>query len=96
LFQNKILDLQPTAAHTFDNVLCGTHGTDHHVHLGFQAYAAHAHGFMYTFLLVDHKFLRHDVQNALIGRNRHCSCRIDHPFHVCMAYFAILDTHNAM
>ena len=64
------------------------------MHLGLQAQTAHADGFAHI-LAVNHKFLRLDQQQALIGGNIDRLGRLNHPRHIGLGNILALDRHHA-
>ena len=66
------------------------------MHLGFQAYAGHAHGLLDTFLAVDDELLGQDVENFLIRRNGDRLGGVDDPVDVRLGHFPVTDGDNAM
>ena len=94
--QHQIIDFQPAAAHTFDDVLRGRYRAGDDMHLHFKAETAHADRFADAVLVVDGKLLRQDVQDFLIGRNRHCPRGFDDAVDVHRCHFLVLDCHHAV
>ena len=94
--QHQITDFEATALHALDDVLCGGDGAGDDVHLHFQLHAAHADGFAHIFLPVDDEFLRQDVQDLLVGRQRDGAGSFHHAVHVHRHHFGILDLHHAV
>src|SRR5690606_17355589 len=82
LLQDHVVHFQAAAAHALDDVLGGAHGAGDHMHLGLQAHAGHAHRLADAVLGIDDEFLGQDVQDLLVGGNRHGARRVDHPLHV--------------
>src|SRR5690554_224153 len=96
LLEDDVIHFEPTALDALFNVLGGVHGTGHQVNLGLQAHPRHTHGFFDALLVVDHKFLRKDVQDFLVRRNGHRLGGIDHPVNIRLGYFPVADRHDAV
>src|SRR5690606_20229987 len=88
--------LQPAAAYTLDDVLRRRDRASDDVHLDFKLHATHADRLAHTALAVDDEFLRKDVEDLLLGRNRHRTRNLDHPFDVDRADFLVLDRDHAV
>jgi hypothetical protein len=93
--QDQVRHFQAAAAHALDDVLHRRHGAGDDVHLHFQADAAHADRLAHIFLAVDDEFLRHRVQQLLVGRDVDRFGRLDHARHVGRRHFLVLDGHHA-
>ena len=87
---------QAAALHALDDVLRGAVGTGDDVHLGLQAHAGHAERLADAFLRVDDEFLRQDVQDLLVGRDRHRLRRVDHAVDVAGCDFLVADRDDAV
>ena len=85
LLEHDVLDLEAAALHALDDVLRGAVGAGDDVHLGLEAHARHADRLADAFLAVDDEFLRQDVQDLLVGRDRHGPRRVDHALDVAGA-----------
>jgi hypothetical protein len=70
LLEDDVLHLEAAALDALDDVLRGADRAGDHVHLGLQPHAGHAQRLLDAFLVVDDVFLRQDVQDLLVGRNR--------------------------
>jgi hypothetical protein len=92
--EHQLVDFQAAAPHALDDVLGRALRAGHDVHLGFQAYAAHADGLAHV-LAVDHELLRLDQQQALVGRDVDGLGRLDHARHVGLRDFLVLHRHHA-
>ena len=66
------------------------------MHLGFKTYAGHANRFANSLLVIDQEFLRQDVQDFLVSRNRDGSRRIDNSVNVATTDFPVAYRHNAV
>ena len=75
--QHQVTHLQPAAAHAFHDVLRRRHGAGDDVHLDLEAHAAHAQRLAHAVLAVDDEFLRQDVQDLLVVRDRDRLRRLD-------------------
>jgi hypothetical protein len=53
--------------------------------LRLETHAGHADRLADAFLVVDDEFLRQDVQDLLVGRDRHRARRVDHALDVALA-----------
>ena len=93
--QNQIRYLQAATTHALDDVLYCRHGTGNDMHFDFQPDTAHPDGFTYVFLVVDDEFLRHGMQQLLVGRDVDCLGGFDNARDVSGADFLILDCHHA-
>src|SRR3990172_2131052 len=96
LLQNDIVDLQTATAYTLDDILRGTDSTGYHVHLGLQSYTRHANRITYTLLVIDHKLLRQDVQNALIGWYRDGARSVDDAVNITLHYLVVTDGNDTV
>ena len=96
LLKNDVVYLKAAAFHTFLDVLCRVYRTGHQVHLGFQAHTGHAHGLLDAFLVIDHEFLRQDMQDFLIRGYGNRLGRVDHPVDIGLSHFPVADGHNAV
>ena len=94
--QHQIVYFQPAAAHALDDVLRGRYRAGDDMHLHFEAETAHADRFADAVLVVDGKLLRQDVQDFLIGRNRHRPRCFDDAVDVHRRHFLVLDRHHAV
>ncbi len=93
--QNQVSHFEAAAPHALDDVLHRRHRTGHDVHLDLEANAAHADGLADIFLVVDDEFLRHRMQQLLVGRNVDRLGRFDHPCHIGRVDFLVLDRNHA-
>src|SRR5690554_1800770 len=96
LLQNDVIHFQTAALHAFLDVLGRVDRTGHQVNFGFQAHARHAHGLFDAFLIIDHEFLRQDMQDFLIGRDRYRLSGIDNPVNIGLSDFTIPDGHDTV
>ena len=94
--QDEVIDLQPATAHALDDVLGRGDSTGDDVRLYFQTHAAHADRLADAVLTIDDELLRQDVQDFLIGRDRHRLGGFDHPFDIAGGDFLVLDRHHAV
>ena len=92
--QDQVRNLETAAAHALYNVLHGGDRTGDNVHPHFEADAAHGDRLAHVFLVVDDEFLRHRVQQLLVGRDVHRLGRLDHARHVGRRDFLLLDRHH--
>ena len=91
----RSLHLEPAAAHALDDVLRRRHRAGDDVHLHFEAHAAHAERLAHVLLAVDDEFLRQDVQDLLVVRDRDRLRRLDHAVDVGLRDFLVLDRDHA-
>ena len=96
LLEHDVVDRQAAALHALDDVLRGALGARHDVHLGLETHARHADRLADAFLIIDDEFLRQDVQDLLVGRNRHGARRIDHAIDVIGRHFLVADRDDAV
>jgi hypothetical protein len=93
--QDQVRHFQAAAAHALDDVLHRGHRAGNDVHAHLEADAAHADRLAHVFLAVDDEFLRHRVQQLLVGRDVDRLGRLDHARHVGRGDFLVLDRHHA-
>src|SRR5690606_27094606 len=96
LLEHDVLDRKPAALHALDDVLRRALRARDDVHLGFEAHARHADRLANAFLAVDEKFLRQDVQDLLVGRNRDRPRGIDHALDVFRSHFLVANRDDAV
>ena len=96
LLEHDVLDGEAAALHALHDVLRGALGAGDDVHLRFQAHAGHADRLADAFLAVDQEFLRQDVQDLLVGRNRDGARRVDHALDVFGRHFLVADRDDAV
>ncbi|EKE17996.1 MAG: hypothetical protein ACD_10C00176G0002 [uncultured bacterium] len=94
--QHQIIDFEAAAPDAFDNILRRRNSAGDNVRLHLQAHAAHADRLADAILSIDDELLRQDMQDFLIGRNRHCFRRLDDAVNVAGGHFFILDRHHAV
>ena len=70
-------------------------GAGDDVHLDFEAHAAHAERLAHVLLPVDDEFLRQDVQDLLVVRDRDRLGRLDDAIDVGLRDFLFLDRDHA-
>ena len=95
VLKHETFHRQPAALDALVEVLRGRKRAGHHVDLGFQAHAGHTDRVLNAFLAVDHVFLRHHMQDLLIGRDRHRARRFDHRIDIARSDFAVADRDHA-
>ena len=61
--------------------------------LGLETHTRHTDRFADPFLAVDDEFLRQDMQDLLVGRNRDRSRSVDHAIHVARADLGVAKTN---
>ncbi len=66
------------------------------MHLGLQTHARHAERLAHAFLVIDHVFLRKDMQHLLIGRNRHGLAGIQYPLDIGLDDLTVTDGNDAV
>src|SRR5690554_1385632 len=96
LLEDHVLHFQAAAADALLDVLHRVHGAGHQMHLGFQTHAGHAAGLAHTLLVIDHVFLRQDVQHLLVRRNGHGLGRIQYPVDIRLHHFTFADRDYAV
>ncbi len=96
LFQDQVVHFQATAAYALDDVLGRADRARNHVDPGLQPHPAHADRLADPLLVIDDEFLGQDVEDLLIGGNRHRPGRIDHPVHVRLGHLPFLDGGDAV
>ena len=96
LLEHDVLDLEPAALHALHDVLRRALGAGDDVHLGLEAHARHADRLADALLRVDDEFLRQDVQDLLVGRDRHGARGVDHAVHVAGRHFLVADRDDAV
>ena len=96
LLEHDVLDREAAALHALHDVLRGALGAGDDVHLRFQAHARHADRLADAFLAVDQEFLRQDVQDLLVGRNRDRARRVDDALDVFRRHFFVADRDDAV
>ena len=94
--QHEVIDLQATAAYALDDVLRRRHRPGDDMHLRLEAEAAHADRLTDAVLVVDDEFLREDVQDLLVGRDRHRARGLDDAIDVHRRHFLVLDRDHAI
>lgn len=96
LLQNDVVCLKAAAANTLFNVLSSVYSASHKMHFRLQANARHPHGLFNTLLVIDHKFLRQNVQNFLIGRNGDRLGRVYHSIDIRLGHFPVANGDNTV
>jgi hypothetical protein len=96
LAEHQVVHLQTAAADALDDVLRGADRAGDHVHPRLQAHAAHADGLADALLVVDDEFLRQDVQDLLVRRDRHRAGGVDDPVDVRLHHLVLLDGGDAV
>src|SRR5690606_20839570 len=94
--QDEVADIEAAALDALDDVLRRRHCAGDDMHLDLELHAAHAVRLAYILLAVDDEFLRQDMQDLLIRRQRNGACRFDHAVDIGLRYFRILDLHHAV
>src|SRR6185369_13940792 len=94
--QHEVIDLEAAAAHALDDVLGRRDGAGDDMGLDLEAHAAHADRLADAVLAVDDEFLGQDVQDFLIGRNRHRLGGFDNALDVAGRHFLVLDGDHAV
>ena len=64
------------------------------MHLDLEAHTAHANRLADAILAIDHELLRQDMQNFLLGGDRHGARCFDHAIDIARADFLVLDGHH--
>ena len=93
--QDHVLHLEAAAAHALDDVLDRRHRAGDDVHLHLEPHAAHAERLAHVLLPVDDEFLRQDVQDLLVVRDRDRLRRLDDAVDVGLRDFLLLDRDHA-
>ncbi len=96
LLEHDVLDLEPAALHALDDVLRCALGAGDDVHLGLEPHAGHADRLADAFLRVDDEFLRQDVDDLLVGRDRDRARGVDHAVDVAGRHFLVADRDDAV
>ena len=91
LLEDHVVHLEPAAAHAFHDVLGGAHGPGDEMDLGLQPHAGHPHRLPDPLLLVDDELLGEDVQDLLVGRDRHRARGVDDAIDVAVGDLAVAD-----
>ncbi len=96
LLQNDVVHLQTAALHALDDILGGADRAGDDMHPRLQPYPGHPDWILNTFLTVDDELLRQDVQDLLVGWNRHHPRRFHHSIDVFRRGFPVLDGGHAV
>ena len=96
LFQDDVIDFQAATLHTLDDILRRAFRAGNHVYLGLETHARHADRLADTFLAVDQKLLRQNMQYFLIGRDGHSPCGVDHAIDIAGADFLVANRNDAV
>ena len=92
--EHQHVHIQATTAHTFHDVLGCTLRTSHDMHLRLQANSTHANR-LFDILAVDHKLLRFNQQQALIGGDVDGLGGLDHPGNIGCGDLSVLHRNHA-
>ena len=87
---------EPAALHALDDVLRRALGARDDVDLGLEPHARHADGLADAVLRVDDEFLRQDVQDLLVRRDRDGTRGVDHALDVARHHFLVADRDDAV
>src|SRR5450755_1341041 len=96
LLKHNVLNLEPAALHTLDDVLRGAVRASNNVYLRLQAHAGHANRIADSFLRIDDVFLRQDMQDLLVRGDCHRLGCVDYALDVTGTYFLVLDRDNSV
>ena len=96
LLEHDFVHVETTPVHALDDVLRGARRAGDDMDLGFEPHARHPNRLADAVLIVHDEFLRENVQDLLVRRNRDGARGVDHPLDVVGADLAVPDGHDAV